>query len=306
MVQTKILSLNLKSDLTGFLNWDPVKSYSFQDALDYCANIARSHYENFTVGSFLIPKTKRQHIYNVYAFCRWADDLGDEIKDPEKSIELLRWWKNELEACYKGKFAHPVFIALHDTINQFNLHIEPFKDLIHAFTMDQTKSCYETFEELCEYSKYSANPVGRTYLQLFGYKDEERFSMSDATCTALQLTNFWQDVTIDLEKGRVYLPQKELKQAGYSEDDLKRKRFTPAFRSIMKSLVERTRMLFNKGLPLIKIVDKPVKLDIELFSRGGMAILDRIEAQHYDVLSKRPKLGKTKKLLLLFSRLFSI
>lgn len=291
---------------SGSFTCRPQKPVTIKEAFQYCERLAKSHYENFTVGSFLIPKTQRQHIYNVYAFCRWADDLGDESAGPEEAANLLNWWGNELEACYRGETTHPVFIALHKTVTQYRLSMKLFKDLIKAFTSDQTKTRYETFEELCEYSSYSANPVGRIYLQLFGYNDEERFSLSDATCTALQLTNFWQDITVDWEKGRVYLPQAELRKAGYTERDLAERKFTPAFKECMARLVSRTRNLFYKGLPLVKTIDKKIRLDIELFTRGGLAILDKIETQGYDVLSKRPSVRKWTKLGIILARLLGI
>lgn len=270
---------------------------TLKDAFSYCENIARTHYENFTVGSFLMPQEMRPSIYTVYAFCRWSDDLGDEIGNTQKSLELLEAWDQELKECKNGTPRHPILIALKEIIAKHDLPLQPFHDLITAFKMDQKISRYETFEELLHYCRHSANPVGRIFLMLFGYRDEERFALSDATCTALQLANFWQDVARDLEKGRIYIPLEDMRKFGYEEADLMTHRMTPAFVNVMQFEIARAQELFLKGLPLVKKVRGRVQLDIELFSQGGLEILNMIEKNRYDVFSKRPalsKLGKTR------------
>lgn len=278
-------------------------AYSTPEAESYTRWLATHHYENFHVVSFLLPKRLHQDFYNVYAYCRWADDLGDEIGDRAESLRLLAWWKDGLEAMYGGKATHPVFVALRGTIERHAIPAAPFADLIRAFVQDQTVSRYRTWEELFEYCRYSANPVGRLVLYLCGYSDPGRQRLSDATCTALQLANFWQDVTVDLAKDRVYLPLDVLERNGYGLDDLLALRLTPAFRAAMREAVERARGLFLEGLPLSRMVDRRLALDIDLFSRGGMRVLDKIEARDYDVLSARPAIARTERVRLLLGSL---
>jgi squalene synthase HpnC len=253
------------------------------------------------VVSFLLPKRLHQDFYNVYAFCRWSDDLGDEIGDTQESLRLLAWWRGELHAMYEGRAAHPVFVALRDTVARHKLPREPFDDLITAFERDQTVTRYRNFEELFQYCKYSANPVGRLVLGLCGYHDAARQALSDATCTALQLANFWQDVIVDLEKDRVYLPLDVLERHGYSVDELFARRFAPGFREAMVEAIAVARELFLQGLPLADQVDRRLAIDLELFSRGGLKILEKIERQGYDVLRARPSISKTERVGLLLS-----
>lgn len=280
-----------------------------EQARQYCAQLARSHYENFHVVSFLLPSELHQDFYNVYSYCRWADDLGDETGDAVRSTRLLKLWRQQLDACYEpsgadavrfnGRPLHPVFLALGETIRRHQIPPEPFRDLITAFLQDQQVSRYPTYADLLGYCRYSANPVGRLVLYLCGYRDPERQQLSDFPCTALQLANFWQDVRVDLEKGRVYIPLEDIARFGYSEGQLQRLEFTPEFRELMRFEVERTRELFRAGLPLAGRVDSRLAADIELFSRGGMEILHMIEEQGYDVLSSRPALSGRRKLRLL-------
>ena len=275
--------------------WAPAES------LEYTRWLATHHYENFHVVSFLLPKRLHQDFYNVYAFCRWADDLGDEIGDTQASLRLLGWWRGELQAMYTGRAKHPVFVALQDTAARHSLPIEPFDNLITAFEQDQTITRYRTFEEVFEYCRYSANPVGRLVLGLCGYRDTERSALSDATCTALQLANFWQDVTVDLKKDRVYLPLDLLERYGYPLEDLFAHRFDARFAAAMQEAVEVTRDLFIKGLPLADQVDRRLAIDLELFSRGGLKVLEKIEKQGYDVLGARPAISKAERIALLLS-----
>jgi squalene synthase HpnC len=267
-------------------------SYTKSEAEQYTRWLATHHYENFHVVSFLLPKRLHQDFYNVYAFCRWADDLGDEIGDPVESLRLLAWWGKELEAMYAGEVQHPVFVALVDTVHKHDLPIQLFSDLISAFEQDQRVTRYANWDELFAYCRCSANPVGRLVLRLCGYADPERDRMSDATCTALQLANFWQDVTGDFEKDRVYLPLDLLARHGCTVEDLAARKFTPAFQAAMREAVEMARKLFLEGLPLAATVDRRLAFDLELFSRGGMRILDKIEQQNYNVLARRPKVSK--------------
>jgi squalene synthase HpnC len=267
---------------------DMQRAWALKESLDYTRTLATSHYENFHVVSFLLPKDLHQDFYNVYSFCRWADDLGDEIGDKDESLRLLSWWRRELEAMYAGRATHPVFVALTGTADRRKLPIEPFDDLIKAFEQDQHVARYRTYDELFQYCRWSANPVGRLVLYLCGYSDPERQALSDATCTGLQLANFWQDVTVDWEKDRVYLP-------GALDEDIAARRFTPQFREAMAEGVRVARGLFEKGLALPAMVNRRLAVDLELFSQGGLRILDKIEEQGYDVLKQRPRVGKVER-----------
>jgi squalene synthase HpnC len=273
--------------------------YTTAEAEAYTRWLATHHYENFQVVSFLLPKRLHQDFYNVYAYCRWADDLGDEMGDRQESLRLLAWWREQLEAMYAGEAAHPVFVALRGTVARHSIPQQPFADLIRAFEQDQTVTRYAAWEDVYAYCRYSANPVGRLVLYLCGYSDAERQRLSDATCTALQLANFWQDVAVDLEKNRVYIPLEVLGRHHYTIEDLYARRMTPAFREVMREVVARARELFVAGLPLSSMVDRRLALDIDLFSRGGLRVLDKIAEQDYDVLSRRPAISKAERVRLL-------
>ncbi len=279
------------------------RRYTEREALEYTRWLATHHYENFHVVSVLLPRRLHQDFYNVYAFCRWADDLGDEIGDTAESLRLLEWWRGELDAMYEGRAAHPVFVALKGTVERHGLPKEPFADLIRAFVQDQTVVRYRTYEELFAYCRWSANPVGRLVLHLCGYRDAERQELSDATCTALQLANFWQDVGRDLEKGRVYIPLEAMERHGYSVEQLEARLENDAFRAVMREAVGIARQLFLKGLPLARRVDRRLAIDIELFSRGGMRVLEKIERQNYNVLARRPYISKAERIGLLLGAL---
>jgi squalene synthase HpnC len=287
---------------TDFLASSELKrTWPLDESLAYTRWLATHHYENFQIVSFLLPKRLHQDFYNVYAFCRWADDLGDEIGDTAESLRLLKWWREELHAMYAGESGHPVFVALAGTVARHQLPIEPFDDLITAFQQDQTVTRYANFEELFRYCRYSANPVGRLVLGLCGYRDAARHELSDATCTALQLANFWQDVTFDWAKDRVYLPLDVLARHGSSVDAIATRRFDQNFRAAMKESVDVARGLFLKGLPLAGQVDRRLAIDLELFSRGGMKVLEKIERQDYNVLAARPAISKVERVGLLLS-----
>jgi len=269
------------------------------EAQKYCEKLATAHYENFPVVTWFLPKQLHQHFYNVYAYCRISDDLGDEVGDKQQSLLLLDQWESELTRCYEGEPRHPVFVALRETVQQFGIPRHEFSDLLQAFRQDQIVTRYPRFSDLLGYCQYSANPVGHLVLHLCGYNDAERQKLSDFTCTALQLANFWQDVALDFDKGRIYLPLEDFARFGVNEQNLADKRATPQFLAMMKFEVERAREWFHRGLPLAKKVDHRLALDIELFSRGGLAILQAIERQNFDVLKSRPVISKRRKVLLL-------
>jgi squalene synthase HpnC len=269
------------------------------DANAYCAWLTRIHQENFTVASLLLPRRLLRHFHAVYAYCRWSDDLADEVGDSARSLQLLAWWRRELLACYEGTPHHPVFVALRHTIERFNIPPEPFLDLLVAFEQDQHIHSYATFADLLGYCRNSANPVGRLVLYLCEAHDEQRGELSDHICTGLQLANFWQDVARDLDKGRVYLPAEDRLRFGCGDDDLQARRFTPAFAELLRFEVDRARDLFFRGYKLVELVPADVSADIELFIEGGLAILGRIEKHGFDVLSRRPVLSKWDKGLLL-------
>ena len=276
----------------------PEQAPSESEAREYCRRLARSHYENFSVASWFLPAKLRQHFFNVYAYCRISDDLADEVGDNAASLQLLDQWETELGACYAGRARHPVFVALAETVHKFQIPKFEFVDLLTAFRQDQRITRYETFDDLLGYCKYSANPVGHLVLYLCGYRDAERQLLSDYTCTALQLANFWQDVSADFAKGRIYLPLEDLRRFGVSEEVLSAGGNTSSFCEMMKFEVERAREWFAQGLPLIAKADRALATDIELFSRGGQEILNAIERQGYGVLGRRPAISKGRKLAL--------
>ena len=271
------------------------------DAVAVCTRLARKHYENFTLVSRLVPRRMRVPLYTLYGFCRTVDDVGDEA--PGDRSLLLERLEKELDAVYTGVPRHPVFVALKRTVAAFDLPREPFLKLIEANRSDQRKHRYATFDELLGYCRCSANPVGRLLLMLFDYRDSELFTLSDATCTALQLTNFWQDVKRDYEMGRIYLPGEEMNGFGVKEEDLAKNKANDRAKRLLLFQVNRTRDYFEAGLPLIDRVHGHLKVDVALFSRGGLAILDKIEQQGYDTLCARPALSRFEKGRLFISTL---
>ena len=273
----------------------PEVAPTLEEARAYCRRLAETHYENFHVASWFLPKALRPHFHAIYAYCRISDDLGDEVGGTAEALALLEVWGQELEACYVGKSRHPVFVALEETIKECGIPKELFADLLTAFRQDQMVTRYTTMEDLLGYCRYSANPVGRLVLYACGEADEERFLLSDATCTALQLANFWQDVREDYARGRVYLPQKDMQFYHVSDVNIGEGIATPEFRALMHCEVEYARGLFEKGLPLIGLVNRELAVDLDLFSRGGLEILRAIEQRDYDVLSARPAISKSTK-----------
>jgi squalene synthase HpnC len=276
----------------------PSRAPSLEDAYAYCERLARSHYENFSVATWFLPKRLRQHFYNIYAYCRISDDLGDETGNREASLQLLDEWECELNACYEGEPRHPVFVALAGTVREFDIPKQTFADLLAAFRQDQRITRYQRFDDLLGYCQYSANPVGHLVLYLCGYHDPERQQLSDYTCTALQLANFWQDVSADFDKGRIYLPLEDLRKYNVPESDIADKNNTAAFCEMMRFEVQRAREWFDRGIPLATKVSRELAIDIELFSRGGQEILNATERQGYAVLGRRPVTSKARKLAL--------
>jgi len=271
----------------------PAKPYTLAEAFAYCRRITFSHYENFTVASWLLPRDVRRHIYALYAFCRHTDDLGDEA--PGDRLRLLDQWEAELRRCYDSAPDHPILVALQDTARRFQMPPALFLKLIEANRMDQRIQRYATFADLLGYCDHSANPVGHMVLYVFGYCDEKRQRLSDATCTALQLANFWQDLALDLGKGRVYIPQEDMERFGYSDEDLRQAIVTPGLRALMAFEIARTRGLFGEGLELAQLVDRRLRISVKLFILGGLAVLAAIERNGYDVFRRRPTLSRWQK-----------
>jgi squalene synthase HpnC len=285
----------------------PLERPTLAEARAWCRELATTHYENFHVATFFLPRKVRPHFESIYAYCRVADDLGDEIADPAVATRLLDTWGAMLDECYDApeKSTHPVFVALHETIRECNPPRQLFADLLLAFRMDQVKTEYESWDELLEYSHYSANPVGRLVLWVCGYREEPLALLSDKVCTALQLANFWQDVVEDKERGRRYLPGDAMLRFGVEEGQIEGRVFTPEFRAMVQSLVVRTRKMLLEGGEISKHVDKELAVVLNLFRKGGEAILNGIAAQDFDVLRGRPVVTKARKLGLLVEALVS-
>jgi squalene synthase HpnC len=273
----------------------PAVAPSLDEARAWCQHLAETHYENFHVATWFLPKALRPHFHAIYAYCRVSDDLGDEVGSTAEALALLEQWGEELDACYAGNVRHPVFVALAETIRECSIPKGPFADLLTAFRQDQTVTRYATMEDVLQYCRYSANPVGRLVLYACGEASEEKFRLSDATCSALQLANFWQDVREDYARGRVYIPQMDMAFFHVSDSTIAEGIATEAFRGLLRTEVEYARGLFEQGLPLIGMVNRDLALDLDLFSRGGLEILRAIEKRDYDVLSARPAISKTTK-----------
>ncbi len=296
---------------------------TLSDAYAFCAGLARSHYENFNVGGWITPREKLPHVYAIYAWCRMVDDLGDEasLRAHEKPLVAggqidaavsehrlagLDWWTSELDLAYSGQPTHPIAIAIQDTVHKFEIPKDPFIRLIHANRIDQGTGRFDTIDAVLDYCTYSANPVGHLYLYLFGYSDAERQRLADNTCTALQLTNFWQDVSRDYhERGRIYLPQRDMARFGVSESHIARGVAGDDFRALLAHECDLAMKLFRDGAPLVRSLDRRARLPVALFTRGGVAILEAIRKRNFDVLSERPSLSKSHKTRLLLSTWFS-
>jgi squalene synthase HpnC len=281
----------------------PERTPTLAEAQQYCRALAQSHYENFHVASWLLPKRLRPHFHSIYAYCRISDDLGDEVPSQALALALLDGWQGQLDACYRGEAKHPVFVALRETIRVCDIPKQPFTDLLTAFRQDQTVTRYVSMDAVLEYCRNSANPVGRLVLYACGYRDAERFALSDETCSALQLANFWQDIREDFARGRIYIPQDAMAAAGVDEAVLASGVATPAFCALMREQIAYTRAMFARGAKLISMVDRELAVDLDLFTLGGLEILRAIEAQRYDVLSARPTISKRRKAMLLLRAL---
>lgn len=295
--------------LTNLPNPTLSEATSTAAAYAYCERLARAHYENFPVGSLLIPAARRRHVYSIYAFARTADDFADEGYEQAELTEAQRLaalddWESQLNDCLRGKASHPVFVALGETVRELRLPEQLLRDLLSAFKQDVVKRRYTDFDEVLDYCQRSANPVGRLILRLFDYRAEHLDALSDSICTALQLANFWQDVAVDIAKDRVYLPQVDLERFGVSLADLQTRRCTAAYRDLLKFQVERTRQLFLRGRELPRLVQGRLAIELRLTWHGGMRILELIEKQDYDTLSARPALTGFDKALLLARTLF--
>lgn len=257
--------------------------------------LAAEHYENFTVGSWLLPRHLRRHVHLLYAYCRYVDDLGDEAAGDR--LSLLDEFERDVNRCFVGTVSpkHPLLQAFEHTIHEFSLPQESLVKLIHANKMDQQITRYESYEDLLTYCDHSANPVGHMFLALLGHFDTERRQLSDSTCTALQLANFWQDIAKDYEKGRIYIPLEDMRRFGVTEQHIARHEVTAAFRELLAFECDRARSLFHRGLPLVDMLQGVARVDVRLFSYGGLAVLDGLRANDYDVFSKRPTVSKWRK-----------
>lgn len=283
--------------------WDPRnvdrRPVSLRAANDFCRRYARQHEENFTVASLFLPRELRRHFYHIYAYCRWSDNLADTSPDTGSALEQLAQWEQQLDDAYRGRATHPVFVALTETIEEFQIPAQPFRDLLSAFRQDQRQTRYLTVDELLDYCRRSANPVGRLVLHLGRSVDATNLGLSDSICTGLQLANFCQDVARDFARGRIYLPVECWHAHGYSEAMFERREFNPAFQSLLSAEVERAEAALRHGWPLVDRLPGVLAIDVELFVQGGLAILDRIRGQGYDVWRRRPVVGKWRKLRLL-------
>lgn len=279
--------------------------WTVEQAYAHCRELTIRHYENFPVGSWCVPRAMQRHYYSIYAFARTADDFSDERRDQPQQFALLDDWERRLRRCLDDPEDHPVFVALAQTMRECELPIEWLADLLQAFRMDVTVKRYATFDDVLGYCRYSANPVGRLILALFGYRDAERQRQSDAICTALQLANFWQDVAIDLKKDRIYVPLEDQARFGASEETLRQHELTEAVRELLAYQVERTWRLFAEGAPLPSSVGRRLGWELRCVWWGGTRILERIAANGYDVFRRRPTLTTTDKLGMVFRALTS-
>lgn len=273
--------------------------WSYEEAAQYCRHFAKNSYENFTVGSWLLPKHLRKDFYNIYAYCRWSDDLADEIPDADTSLRMLDWWQQELLDCQSGKSTHPIMVALNHTITEFALPISPFEDLLSAFRQDQSVQRFQDDSQLLDYCQRSANPVGRILLGLAQAATPSNFELSDKICTALQLANFCQDMERDAGIGRIYAPESLWSSHGVTESMILARKPTPALKRMLRQWVEETRALFDAGKPLAESVPNWLAIDLELFVRGGQTVLHKIQKADFDVWTRRPTVSKADKLLML-------
>ena len=279
-----------------------LRQMSVQESRAYCRRLARSHEENFTVVNWLLSRYLQQHFCNLYSYCRWADDLADETGDGVAKGQLLDWWHQQLVDCYRGRVNHPVFVALAETIEEFQLPRQPFLDLLIAFRQDQTVRRYETFDDLLGYCGNSANPVGRLVLRLGRcYNDDDKVRLADSVCTGLQLANFCQDVARDYDRGRIYLPQQSCRRFGYTETMFHLREYNSQFRQLMIHEVDRAESYLSAGWPLVSCVGTELRGPVSLFISGGLAIVRAIRRANYNVWARRPTVSPWTKMRLMAS-----
>jgi squalene synthase HpnC len=279
----------------------PLPPVGLAEANRFCRRLATSHYENFLVASVFLPRRIRQPFYNIYAYCRHADDLGDESPSTQVATERLLEWRAKLQQCFAGNATHPIFVALQTTIRDFDLPMEPFDRLIDAFLLDQVKIRYETFAELLSYCENSANPVGRLVLRLAGADSNENVRLADSICTGLQLANHWQDVARDHAMGRVYLPQAEAQEFHVDIARLPEENQREPLKALLRFQCERARCFLDEGKLLADQVPRWLANDIRLFVHGGLATLDAIARQDYDVIQSRPQVSRSRQFRLVIA-----
>ncbi len=286
-------------DLKSFGPGTAAKTMEVRAAKKYCKSLAQRHYENFSVASLLVPAAIRQDFYNIYAYCRWSDDLADEIGNSTDSLFLLDWWRTELKSCFIGKVSHPVFVALNETISRHALSMDNFENLLNAFVQDQTVTRYSSQLQVIEYCRGSANPVGRILLQLAGVNGDKELTLSDSICTGLQIANFCQDIRQDALDGRIYLPKALWHRFQLTEAEILAGKSTANLCYALKVWVDMARTCLVSGLPLVKMTPRWLARDIQLFTRGGLAILNNIASSNYNVWSETIQVTKKQKLTLL-------
>jgi phytoene synthase len=277
---------------------------SLSESYRHCEALASAHYENFPVASLFVPSAKRKHIAAIYVFARTADDFADEPgRSPQERLQALSDWESQLMESSPGNSSDPCFIALHHTIKELQIPPQLLRDLLTAFRTDVTTTRYRTFDDLLNYCRCSANPIGRLVLLIFGYNDERLFSLSDDICTALQLTNFWQDLSIDIKRNRLYIPLDDIERFGCDEQSVMNGQNSPVLRELLAFEVDRTRKFFDRGKSLLFSVKRDVAFELRLTWNGGKKILNMIERQQYDVFSHRPSLRFFNKIGVFFSTL---
>ncbi len=273
---------------------------SLAEANAYCRRLCQQHYENFAVASWFLPKRYRQDFATIYAFCRWSDDLADEVGDATQSLKLLDWWQQQLRDCFQTDISptHPVMVSLRCTVNRHQMVIDPFEDLLRAFRQDQTQNRYTTRDELKDYCRGSANPVGRLVLRMADADSSDNILLSDCICTGLQLANFCQDMAVDARMNRIYAPADLMAAHQVTESMILQCKFRPELANMLISWCNEAREILVSGKNLLKSVPTWLRRDVDLFVRGGLAILDAIGNQGFDVWTTRPRVSKLTKLKL--------
>ena len=271
---------------------DGEKSWSVAQSFAYCERIARGHAESFPVASRFVPPVLRRYVWAIYAFARTADDYADEARWAGRRAPALDHWEDQLDRCFHGEAEHPIFVALRETVDRRDIPISPLRDLITSFRMDLTTSRYPTFESLLVYAQHSAASVGQLLLYIFDYRDPAMHRYADDISIALELTHFLQDLPLDLQRDRVYLPEEDLKHFGVDGSALAAGRVDQSVRDLMAFQVARARALFMRGRPLCDRVGRDLGFELNLIWNAGMAILDKIDAQDGDVFKRRPSLGR--------------